>query len=302
MENNSLEFVSGDENKLNSTINDSNDGHTDISTWYEDLCGESNSKNNPILYLNNNMSDRKWSQSCLINDNESHENNSNAEMRNIENQIETSKQVLKLEAESGCTITQVNGQRKLGPPPGWIGPPPDPSCEIFVGKIPRNLYEHELYPIFRSIGEIYEIRLMMDFSGTNRGYCFVMYTKASDANRAIKELDNYEIRPGRKIGVLPSINNCRLCVSQLPHNLDTETFIRKICDTTTEVRNVAIYRYPDGRVKNALISYKTHIAAAMGRRRLVPDRTNLFPGVDLTIDWAHPKLTPYNMYYHNVVE
>lgn len=58
---------------------------------------------------------------------------------------------------------------------------------------------------------------------------------------------------------------------------------------------MAIYRYSDGRIKNALISYNTHIAAAMGRRRLVPDRTNLFPGVDLTIDWAHPKLTPYNV-------
>lgn len=154
------------------------------------------------------------------------ENNCNAEIHNIENHFETSKQILKLEADSGCTITQVNGQRKLGPPPGWIGPPPDPGCEIFVGKIPRNLYEHELYPIFRSIGEIYEIRLMMDFSGTNRGYCFVMYTNASDANRAIKELNNYEIRPGRKIGVVLSINNCRLCVSQLPQNLDTKTFIR----------------------------------------------------------------------------
>lgn len=56
MENNSLEFVSADENKFNSTINDSDDGHSGISTWYEDLCGESNSKNNQLLYLNNNMS------------------------------------------------------------------------------------------------------------------------------------------------------------------------------------------------------------------------------------------------------
>ena len=55
-----------------------------------------------------------------------------------------------------------------------------------MGKIPRDLYEDELVPVFEKIGKIYELRLMMDFSGSNRGYAFVMYTSTADARRAVK--------------------------------------------------------------------------------------------------------------------
>ncbi|XP_043281946.1 probable RNA-binding protein 46 [Venturia canescens] len=133
--------------------------------------------------------------------------------------------ILDLLAGSGYPMTQVNGQRKLGPPPGWTKPPPEPECEIFVGKIPRELHEDTLYPIFSSVGQIYEIRLMMDFSGSNRGYCFIMFTKVEYAQRAIKELNNFEIRQGHKIGVVASINNCRLCIGQLPAYINSEIVI-----------------------------------------------------------------------------
>ncbi|XP_063995313.1 adenylosuccinate lyase isoform X2 [Diachasmimorpha longicaudata] len=213
----------------------------------------------------------------------------------MEAQIEITKQVLQLVKETGLPITQVNGQSKLGPPPNWVGPPPSPKCEVFVGKLPRDLYEFEIYPIFRRIGEIYEIRLMMDFSGTNRGYCFVMFTNVRDAQKAIRELNSYEIRTGKRIGVLASINNCRLCLTHLPALLNTEAFIKKIFETTDGVEKVAVYRLADERPKSALIFYKTHIAAAMARRRLVPERANLIYGAEITVDWAHPNLSPENI-------
>ena len=31
-----------------------------------------------------------------------------------------------------------------GPPPNWIGPPPCKGCEVFIGKVPRDVYEYEL--------------------------------------------------------------------------------------------------------------------------------------------------------------
>ena len=134
--------------------------------------------------------------------------------------------ILDLLKDLGYEMTQINGQRKLGPPPKWTKPPPDPNCEVFVGKMPRNMYEHQIYPIFSAIGEIYEIRLMMDFSGTNRGYCFVMFTEIEYAQRAIKELNNYEILPGQRIGVVACVNNCRLCVSRFPDGIQSEDIIK----------------------------------------------------------------------------
>ncbi|XP_053975164.1 probable RNA-binding protein 46 [Hylaeus volcanicus] len=145
---------------------------------------------------------------------------------NARNQIESCTTLLNFLADSQWTLTQVNGQRKLGPPPGWTGPPPDPKCEIFVGSIPRNYSEPEIVLIFSTVGQIYELRLMMDFSGTNRGYCFIMYTTEEEAARAVKQLDRYEIYPGKRIGVVASTNNRRLYINQLPQNLDSETIIR----------------------------------------------------------------------------
>ena len=42
-------------------------------------------------------------------------------------------------------------------------------------KLPffRDCFEDELVPVFASVGRIYELRLMIEFSGTNRTYCYV---------------------------------------------------------------------------------------------------------------------------------
>ena len=54
--------------------------------------------------------------------------------------------------------------------------------KVFVGRIPRDVFEDELVPLFEVIGPIYEMRLMMTFGGENRGFCFVNYTKPSKVN------------------------------------------------------------------------------------------------------------------------
>lgn len=61
------------------------------------------------------------------------------------------------------------------------------SLQVFVGKIPRDLYEDELVPLFESAGAIWDLRLMMDpLSGQNRGYAFITYCNKDDAQKAVK--------------------------------------------------------------------------------------------------------------------
>lgn len=118
---------------------------------------------------------------------------------------------------TGYTLDVTTGQRKYG------GPPPDnvftgthpgigtevhrylplfcfiqqntfplrftdsPPRQVFVGKIPRDLYEDELVPLFESAGAIWDLRLMMDpLSGQNRGYAFITYCNKDDAQKAVK--------------------------------------------------------------------------------------------------------------------
>jgi RNA recognition motif-containing protein len=143
--------------------------------------------------------------------------------------------LLKLVERTGYQLVQINGQRLYGgPPPNWKGPPPTPDSEVFVGNIPRDCFEDELVPIFEKVGQIYEMRLMMDFSGYNRGFCFVMYLSPEIAKLAIKMLNNYVIRPDRRIGVLISVNNCRLFIGNIPSDKNEEDVKSVSTEFTTE--------------------------------------------------------------------
>ncbi|XP_072163108.1 APOBEC1 complementation factor-like isoform X3 [Diadema setosum] len=200
--------------------------------------------------------------------------------------------LLSLMERTGYHIVQENGQRKFGgPPPGWEGQQPSRGCEVFVGKIPRDLFEDELVPVFMKIGKIYELRLMMDFSGSNRGYAFVMYTSREDAKKAVKQLNNYEIRKGRYLGVCPSVDNCRLFVGGIPKNKKREEILAEMAKVTEQVVDVIVYPSINDKTKNrgfAFVEYENHRAAAMARRKLIPGRIQLW-GHQIMVDWAEPE-------------
>jgi RNA recognition motif-containing protein len=100
------------------------------------------------------------------------------------------KYLFKINCSIGYTLDVTTGQRKYGgPPPDWTDPPPAPGCEIFVGKIPKEIYEDELIPLFEKVGKIWDLRLMMDpLNGYSRGYAFVTYCNKYDAQSAVQEV------------------------------------------------------------------------------------------------------------------
>lgn len=199
--------------------------------------------------------------------------------------------LLQLMNKTGFNIVQENGQRKFGPPPNWEGPPPCRGCEIFIGKIPRDCFEDELVPVFQTIGGIYEFRLMMDFSGSNRGYAFVMYTNKDDARKAVKDLNNYEIRKGRFLGVCVSVDNCRLFVGGIPKSKQKEEILNEMKKVTDAVVDVIVYPSAHDKTKNrgfAFVEYESHRAAAMARRKLIPGRIQLWAH-QIAVDWAEPE-------------
>lgn len=192
---------------------------------------------------------------------------------------------------TGCPIQQSNGQRRFGPPPDWNGATPPRGCEVFVGKIPRDVYEDELVPIFEAVGKIYEVRLMMDFDGKNRGYAFVVYTAKKDAQASIKKLNNYEIRRGKMIGVCSSVDNCRLFVGGIPKKVKKDEILEEISKVTDNVTDVIVYPSASDKTKNrgfAFVEYSSHRVAAMARRKLMTGRIQLW-GHQIAVDWAEPE-------------
>ena len=52
------------------------------------------------------------------------------------------------------THVQRNGQRIYGgPPPDWKGSYPAKGSEIFVGKVPHDIFEDEIVPIFEQVNK-----------------------------------------------------------------------------------------------------------------------------------------------------
>lgn len=200
---------------------------------------------------------------------------------------------LDLMNRTGYTIVQRNGQLIYGgPPPNWQGIPPCKGSEIFVGKVPRDIFEDELVPIFDRIGKIYELRLMMDFSGSNRGYFFVRYTCKEDAKRAVRELNNYEIRPNKPLGVIHSVDNRKLWISGIPQNRSPREIQAEMERLTDGVRDVIIYSSQQDKSKSrgyAFVEYESHRAAALARRKLVPGRIFLCGQEIEKVDWAEPE-------------
>ncbi|EUB63626.1 APOBEC1 complementation factor [Echinococcus granulosus] len=188
-------------------------------------------------------------------------------------------------------IMQENGQRRYGPPPDWTGPAPARGCEIFIGKIPRDCFEDELVPVFESVGKVYMFRLMMDFSGCNRGYGFCIYTNREDTRKAVQKLDAYEIRKSKALGVCFSVDNCRLFVGGIPKTKTKEEIFYEMAKVTEGVRDVIVYPSVVDKTRNrgfAFVEYENHKAAAMARRKLIPGRIYLW-GHQVAVDWAEPE-------------
>ncbi|KAI8115288.1 Heterogeneous nuclear ribonucleoprotein Q [Lucilia cuprina] len=178
--------------------------------------------------------------------------------------------IKKILERTGYTLDVTTGQRKYGgPPPNWDGPVPGNGCEVFCGKIPKDMFEDELIPLFENCGTIWDLRLMMDpMTGTNRGYAFVTFTTREAASNAVKQLDNHEIKPGKCLKINISVPNLRLFVGNIPKSKGKEEILEEFGKLT---------------------------AASLAKRRLGTGRTKehfQVWGCDIIVDWADPQEEP----------
>ncbi|XP_056336637.1 heterogeneous nuclear ribonucleoprotein Q isoform X2 [Danio aesculapii] len=195
---------------------------------------------------------------------------------------------------TGYTLDVTTGQRKYGGPPPesvYTGAQPTVGTEIFVGKIPRDLFEDELVPQFEKAGPIWDLRLMMDpLSGLNRGYAFLTFCTKEAAQEAVKLCNNHEIRPGKHIGVCISVANNRLFVGSIPKSKTKEQIVEEFSKVTEGLTDVILYHQPDDKKKNrgfCFLEYEDHKTAAQARRRLMSGKVKVWGNL-VTVEWADP--------------
>ena len=156
------------------------------------------------------------------------------------------------------------------------------------------------------------MRMMVDFSGANRyvevvystvfmlnkilstrGYCYVRYCKIEEAQKAIKTLDNYQIRPGSYLRVTRSVDNKKICLKTVPPIPSTFTEekvlgeLRRVLDGASSVRFLNKWWLQ--------VEFTTHRNAALARRKVVPGNVTIFQTQHLIkqVDWADPDMKDY---------
>ncbi|XP_072529664.1 dead end protein 1 [Salminus brasiliensis] len=188
--------------------------------------------------------------------------------------------------ETSITLTQINGQRKYGgPPPDWRGPDPGPGCEVFINQIPRDVYEDSLIPLFQSVAPLYEFRLMMNFSGQNRGFAYAKYGDPVSAVTAIQALNHYQLQEGVRLVVRKSTEKRQLCLGDLPSGMGREELLMVLRLLTEGVEGVTMKAGGlKGKDVFALVHYSSHYAASMAKKVLVQGFKKQF-GICISVRW-----------------
>ncbi|KAK0081366.1 hypothetical protein PV325_012304 [Microctonus aethiopoides] len=189
-------------------------------------------------------------------------------------------------------LIQENGQRRLTAPELTAEYRERiKGAEVFLGRLPRDCYEDELMPVLEKIGRLLELRLMLDFSGSTRGYAFALFENTKTARRACQLLDGYQLRPGHRIGVVKSIDNCRLFFGGVPKDKTKADFAAELSKMLDGISEIYLYPNAEDRTQNRgfiFVEFKDHRSAAMARRKLIPGRVVLWDH-EIAVDWADPE-------------
>ncbi|XP_020503468.1 dead end protein 1 [Labrus bergylta] len=182
-------------------------------------------------------------------------------------------------------LTQVNGQRKYGGPPEvWDGPMPGTRCEVFISQIPRDAYEDLLIPLFTSVGPLWEFRLMMNFSGQNRGFAYAKYGSPALATDAIRLLNGHMLEPGFRLSVRRSTEKRHLCVGELPASTRQEDLLQVLRLMADGVERVSLKAGPGIDGVSAIVAFSSHHAASMAKKVLVEAFKKQF-SLTVSIKW-----------------
>ncbi|XP_023050319.1 dead end protein homolog 1 isoform X1 [Piliocolobus tephrosceles] len=175
-------------------------------------------------------------------------------------------------------------------PTGWVGSPPPAGSEVFIGRLPQDVYEHQLIPLFQRVGRLYEFRLMMTFSGLNRGFAYARYSSRRGAQAAIATLHNHPLRPSCPLLVCRSTEKCELSVDGLPLNLTRSALLLALQPLGPGLQEARLLPSPGpapGQI--ALLKFSSHRAAAMAKKALVEGQSHLC-GEQVAVEWLKPDL------------
>lgn len=196
----------------------------------------------------------------------------------------------KVMLEMQLPFKQIGGQRIFGPPKNYEGHRPEKGCEVYVTNLPREMWEDEILELFAQAGPLYMVKIMMDFSGTIRGFAYITYVDRTSAVRAITMFHDYTVPNGKKkLACYVSLDNSKLYFEGMPIHLSVEKAV-SIFKELFEHYEVTVFPDPVNAGRNlgvGFIEFFSHRSATVYRKLLWPAKIAIL-GSELFVDWAVP--------------
>lgn len=124
------------------------------------------------------------------------------------------------------------------------------DANLYVADLPDSATEDELKGIFENYGKVYNCKLVVNAeTGKSRGFAFVLFSKTSEAESAIEEL-NGKVYPGTNKEMVvkkkdePKSTNPHLYVANIPKTIEENT-LRDYFSPYGEVRNCKLVKDPN---------------------------------------------------------
>eukprot|EP00980_Cylindrotheca_fusiformis_P001547 scaffold350_cov133-Cylindrotheca_fusiformis.AAC.18 len=128
--------------------------------------------------------------------------------------------------------------------------------KLFVGQVPKNLSEEDIFPTFDPFGPLKDVAIIRDkHSGMHRGCAFVTYWSSIDAVQAQDALhDKFTFpgarRPAQVKPAEPSVPENKLFIGMLSRKASEEE-VRELFAPFGEIREIHMIRNADGTSKCA---------------------------------------------------
>lgn len=92
------------------------------------------------------------------------------------------------------------------------------------------MYEDDLIPLFETVGVVAQFRLMMDHSGRNRGFGYIIFVDPADGYRAITYLNGILVSSWHRLQFTVSRNTRRLSLWNVSDDLDVDGIVDLILE------------------------------------------------------------------------
>ncbi|KAJ0966409.1 hypothetical protein J5N97_027547 [Dioscorea zingiberensis] len=167
--------------------------------------------------------------------------------------------------------------------------------EIFIGGLDRDAKEEDIRKVFETVGEIVEVRMMMDaLTQKNKGYAFLRYAEATQAKKAVTEFKKVEVC-GKLCGAAALEGNDTIFLGSIDKTWKKEDIIKLLHEIGVEkIDTVTVMTDPKNADLNrgfAFLELETN-RDAQKAYKLLQKKDVFGKGRNIKVAWAEPLNDP----------